>query len=367
MGFGDMQQKKDAPAQAAPKKRAKASELDKPNRKKIAAEEEHEAQKHDPASAPARRSSSLAKTSSRPNGAEAPRLDVVAPEAVHVEAGVVPKDYHCACARCKKAIGELVRADGTHYSRNDRRIYYSPEERASTSVPTGHIAKTPLHVARWAVQTYTKKGDWVLDPTAGAGTTMVEALVLGRNAVGVEIQTIDVLKANCGHVLAQPLAARPHAAFCAIHGDARALKKLLDAAGAKERFSLVVNNPPYWGDQSQKGQGAKMYRYDETRENLAFLKEGPEYYEALASIYAQCVERMKPGARFVLGIKDQMRDRAPDMLHQKIGDVLEKLGLEHEGTAFLLHYPATLHLNTYEKRTGVKPPLYQTIVVFKKR
>ncbi len=61
-----------------------------------------------------------------------------------------------------------------------------------------------------------------------------------------------------------------------------------------------------------------------------------------------------------------MRRKEPDGLHRKMGEVLEELGLTHVRTAFLRHYPGTLFLNTYEKRYGVAPPYYQSILVFKK-
>lgn len=35
---------------------------------------------------------------------------------------------------------------------------------------------------------YTKKGEWVLDPFAGSGTTLLECQRLGRNCLGVELQ-----------------------------------------------------------------------------------------------------------------------------------------------------------------------------------
>src|SRR5215831_18305986 len=34
---------------------------------------------------------------------------------------------------------------------------------------------------------YTKKGDWVLDPFVGSGTTLIECRRLGRNGIGVEL------------------------------------------------------------------------------------------------------------------------------------------------------------------------------------
>jgi len=44
--------------------------------------------------------------------------------------------------------------------------------------------------ARAAIETFTQPGDVCLDPHVGGGTTMVEALALGRNGIGVDISTL---------------------------------------------------------------------------------------------------------------------------------------------------------------------------------
>lgn len=43
---------------------------------------------------------------------------------------------------------------------------------------------------RAAIETFTRKGDLVLDPHVGGGTTLVEALALGRDAIGVDISQL---------------------------------------------------------------------------------------------------------------------------------------------------------------------------------
>ena len=43
---------------------------------------------------------------------------------------------------------------------------------------------------RAAIQTFTKPGDLCLDPHVGGGTTLVEALATGRNAIGVDISAL---------------------------------------------------------------------------------------------------------------------------------------------------------------------------------
>lgn len=274
-----------------------------------------------------------------------------------------PKDYHCNCEFCKKFIGELKRSNGTYYNRNERRAYYSKAElsNAHEGEKGGHIAKTPLHIARWAVQQFTKKGDWVLDPTMGAGTTAVEALNHGRHAAGMEIEFVDVIKANIKE---------NNPANCQWeiwHGDARAIGTVL--AGMDQKFSLIVNNPPYSGDESQKGiQVHEGFTYNRELPNLAFLKEGPLYYETIGKIYADSCKYLKKNGHLVIGVKDQMRSKKPDELHRKLGEAVLKYvpNMEFVGTAVLKHYPTTLFLNTYYRQFGIHPPYYQTILVFKK-
>ncbi|MEM1983316.1 MAG: DNA methyltransferase [Sulfolobales archaeon] len=63
---------------------------------------------------------------------------------------------------------ELVDLPSTTYATHD--LYMYP-------------AKFIPHVVRYAIDRYTKPGDWVFDPFAGYGTVAVEASLTGRNAI----------------------------------------------------------------------------------------------------------------------------------------------------------------------------------------
>ena len=45
---------------------------------------------------------------------------------------------------------------------------------------------------------YSNPGDWVLDQFVGSGTTLIEAKLLNRNAVGVDInpQSVSISETN---------------------------------------------------------------------------------------------------------------------------------------------------------------------------
>lgn len=49
--------------------------------------------------------------------------------------------------------------------------------------PTKFFPELP----RWAIQKYSKIGDWVLDPMAGSGTVNVECLLLKRNSIAIDV------------------------------------------------------------------------------------------------------------------------------------------------------------------------------------
>lgn len=300
-------------------------------------------------------------------------------EIVHVFRGQRPSDYHCSCDYCMTPIGELRQSDGEYYSRLERRQYYSDAETRRED-GSGHIAKTPLHIARWAIQQYTSPGDWVLDPTIGAGTTAVEALTQGRNVAGMELEYGSVLQANVEKALGMPAAEGRMAKVA--QGDARNIDEFLTNLGAlsglarrKWQCQLVVNNPPYSGDVSaypkrnRDGSVAEnaSYLYDAALPNLAFLKEKDEYWDTLHTIWQHCAERLVRGGHFVIGVKDMVRKGEPFLLHKELCTLLEdSMGLEFTGTAFLRHHPGTWHLNRALKEGNAAVAQYQTISVFRK-
>src|SRR5947207_4309276 len=69
------------------------------------------------------------------------------------------------------------------------------EERSNHSTHDFHAfpAKFPPQLPRFFIQQLTLPGESVLDPMAGSGTTLVEAVATGRRAIGFDIDPLSVL------------------------------------------------------------------------------------------------------------------------------------------------------------------------------
>jgi len=124
-------------------------------------------------------------------------------------------------------------------------IQYSPEYTSVWSFPErgnwathnpdyrGNFAP---QIARNIIEMYSEKGDYILDPMVGGGTTLIEAKLLGRNALGIDINPEAVKLAqktlNFNH--------HPPSKQKVQTGDARDLSFLMDSS-----FDLILTHPPY--------------------------------------------------------------------------------------------------------------------------
>jgi len=53
------------------------------------------------------------------------------------------------------------------------------------------------HTDNFKTETYFKKGDIILDPFSGSGTTMVQSCELGMHAIGIDVSVFNALVGNC--------------------------------------------------------------------------------------------------------------------------------------------------------------------------
>ena len=70
---------------------------------------------------------------------------------------------------------------------NKRFLFISKDQQALTHGLHKYPAKFFPELPRWIIERYSNSGELILDPFMGSGTTNLEASVLGRNSIGVDI------------------------------------------------------------------------------------------------------------------------------------------------------------------------------------
>jgi hypothetical protein len=322
-------------------------------------------------------------------------LEVSKTEKLGTRKGDLPEDYHCRCKYCtKKYLGEVydVKND-TYYSQLARNRYYVPNK-------GDHIAPGHWSGYRWAIQRFTKRGDWVFDPTVGTGTAIVEAVNNGRNAAGIELEFHELTQKNIDFQYVATNKpkdmgkynfwsggnARDLSDFLQEHtADVNAYRKKIKSKEPKlekEFLSLVVNGTPYPTIAGISSDGyerafsrdipdreTKVRDY-QVEENFGAQRLNGNYWPWVTQMYLDCVPFMKKNAKMAIVVKDLVQKKEAWKLHEMVVDrILERTNdLKFHGVFLQRHIPSTMWMNTYPKRfPEVKIPLYQTGIVLAKK
>jgi len=145
---------------------------------------------------------------------------------------------------------------------------------------------------------YTKVGDWVLDPFAGSGTTLIECKRLGRNGLGVELN--PEVAARSSAVVAE--VANPSGVTAEITvGDSGEMDfgALLSSYGIS-RVQLVVLHPPYHD----------IIHFGDASGDLSNAPSTDAFVARFGDVVRQVRQVLEPGRFLAVVIGDKYEDRA---------------------------------------------------------
>jgi len=185
------------------------------------------------------------------------------------------------------------------------RIYRLPPR---SKVALAHPATFPPHLAEDFISFFTKKGEWVLDPFAGVGTTNLAAKKLGRNSVGVELteKWATMARERLKEVQDDLFNPTTHLIFTA---DAR---DIFNLPLPTRQFDYILTSPPYWsalhveGDKLQKMRKERGLDtiYSEDERDLGNICDYEEFMRELVKILYDVSLLLRPGRYMTIIIRN---------------------------------------------------------------
>ena len=156
----------------------------------------------------------------------------------------------------------------------------------------GHRDRTPPDLAATLVQRYSTPGDLILDPFAGTGTMLVEAVHASRNGLGMDIEPGWVSLARTNLALAVRQSATGRARI--VHADATRIPTRVPT-GLRGEVDLVLTSAP-------AGASMPAYRRGSHRAGGSRIGRIPASV-GLGQVLAGCATLLRPGARLAVVLR----------------------------------------------------------------
>ncbi|AHC40058.1 DNA methylase N-4 [Mycoplasma ovis str. Michigan] len=168
------------------------------------------------------------------------------------------------------------------------------------------------YIPRNILLRYSKEGDLVLDQFAGGGTTLVEAKLLNRNIIGIDVNG-EAIK-RCKEKIDFDYS-NANGKVTTMKGDVRNLC-FLDS----DSIDLVCTHPPY----------ADIIRYSEGKEIIEDLSnlEINEFLSQMQLVAFECYRVLKKGKFCVILMEDTRKNGHMIPLSYKVMKIFEDKGFK---------------------------------------
>lgn len=253
-----------------------------------------------------------------------------------------------------------------------------------------HPAKMKPTLARAILRIYGEGP--VLDPMAGVGTTLVEAMLLGMDAVGIEYERkfADQANMNIDHARKSFCGCHLGNAVC-IQGDARKLDSISHPS-RPARFNFILFSPPYG---EQHGKGGSIFNADGTvtekfrskfsgsrirrkgfldassPNNIDNVAHGPAYLNEMLTVYSQCFRMLAEEKFMAIVVRDIRRNSLTVPVAADTIELCSQAGFElFDIIINKTHLPSFWMLNRAlkDQASGIMHPLrnHEYVLIFRK-
>ena len=220
---------------------------------------------------------------------------------------VIKREVKALAERAGPSLRALPRAEPSTWrpkddSRLDTTIWDFPTRGNWAVHSSGYEGNWSPYVPREIIRQYSRKGDVVLDPFVGSGTTLIECVLLGRRGIGVDVsrhainwtrQRLNELKEFGRKTIDTPLAESKPDSIETRLGDARDLSFL-----TSNSIDLICSHPPYGA--------AIQYTTGEARDMSRFKKTN-DFLEAMAQVAREFRRVLKEKGYCAILMGDQRR------------------------------------------------------------
>lgn len=133
-------------------------------------------------------------------------------------------------------------------------------------------------IPRNLILKYSQEGDFIIDPMVGAGTTLIEAKLLHRNADGIDINPVAVELSKKALDFEYDTKSKQNVFI----GDARDLSKYSD-----DQVDLIITHPPYLN--------IVQYSNNTIDEDLSSIGSIPKYFNEIQAVSKELYRVLKGG------------------------------------------------------------------------
>ncbi|MCL2695686.1 MAG: site-specific DNA-methyltransferase [Clostridiales bacterium] len=196
-----------------------------------------------------------------------------------------------------------------------------------------HPSTFPISMAKKTIELFSHKGELILDPFVGSGTTLVAANDLERNAIGFDLKPEYITLCN-----SRMASFDRSTQQIAIREDARNIAGYI----APNSVKMVFTSPPYANllnrprlNKSRRDrnneQFGKVEQYSQDTRDLGILECGA-FEKAIFEIFHNIRPLIKYKGHCVINISDIWMENKRVPLHINIVRAMEKAGYELRNT-----------------------------------
>ena len=190
-----------------------------------------------------------------------------------------------------------------------------------------HPASFPVELPARLIRMFTHKGDTVIDPFMGSGSTMVASLLEGRNGIGVELskEFYDFSRNRLDNLTLERIG-NPEISIKMFNDSVLNLSKIME----RETVDLCVTSPPYWDILNMRRSADRKIsvNYSNSSDDLGNISDYETFLNQLGSAFSEVDAALKPGAHCAIVVMDIRKGGNFYPFHSDVSKIMMNLNYQ---------------------------------------